>query len=79
MRKLGRFVAWVMLVATCVNVLVRLSAMLGLLGEANSELGLKGGGLAGLAIVTSVLFGLSRCSVNGAADSSGTPEETTAE
>jgi len=78
MRKLARFVAWLMLVVTCVNVLVSSGAMLGLLGEANSELGLKGGGLAGLAIVTSVLFGLSS-SVNGADDSSATPEETTAE
>ncbi len=79
MRKLVRFVAWVMLVVTCVNVLVRLSAMLGLLGEANSKFGLKGGGLAGLTIVTCVLFGLSRSRVNGGDDSDGTPEETTGE
>ena len=38
---------------------------------------LEQSGLAGLAIVTCVLFGISGSRVNGGADSGGTPEETT--
>ena len=60
MRKLTRAGAWVMLVVSCFLLLTTLSGKLGLLGEQETRWGLKGGGLAALGIVTSVLFGLSR-------------------
>ena len=60
MRKVTRAGAWLMLVVSCVLLLTTLNGKLGLLEEGETRWGLKGGGLAALGIVTSLLFRLSR-------------------